>query len=83
MLTGSGFAKRLENKHCYDANHGQYASIDAAMKVCMTDPNCFGIYDEFCDGKSAKLCNAHPKKIETWSSRCIYVRTGNILKDSS
>ena len=83
-FTGSGFSKTLENKHCYNADHGTYGSISAAMNICITDSNCFGILDKECDGKGdAYLCNAHPKRIETHESHCIYVRMGNVLKDSS
>ena len=82
MFTGSAFAERLENKHCDEAKHGSYASIEAAMNVCISDPNCFGVYDDSCDGKGARLCNLHPKRIEGLTSpSCIYIRDGNILKD--
>ena len=84
MFTGSAFEKRLENKNCYGARHGEYTSINAAMDVCITDSNCFAIMDYLCDGTGvAYLCNANPKKIYTDSSNCIYVRTGNILKGGS
>ena len=82
MFTGSGFT-RLENKHCDNAKHGHYVDIKAAMNVCSSDQNCFGVYDGGCDGEGARLCNAHPKKVETYAGECIYVRTGNISKDIS
>ena len=43
----------MQNKHCTGAHHGDYASIEAAKNVCITDPNCFGVYDE--DGMKAYL----------------------------
>ena len=78
MFTGSGFAKRLESKSCDQANHGYYTLINTAMNVCISDPNCFAVYD---DVNGARLCNLHPKKIEVSGISHIYIRDGSILKD--
>ena len=80
VFTDSSFQWKVENKSC-NGYGKKYPSVKAAMNKCLRS-DCFAVMDNDCDGGSARICGLHKKGIHTGGSHCIYIRNGNILKDS-
>ena len=69
----AGNFKKINDKYCDEADfYHYYFTFKSAQNACITDSNCLGIYDKFCNGKLWHLCPIWDTYRKSWGGSCIF-----------